>query len=66
MKNAPPPDEILYVTGGLTTAASFSVDPDPKAAEEDRQEARRKARRASEKRRRKRRALDKAAKGSAS
>lgn len=62
MRNAPPPSEILYVRGGLTTAAAFSVDPneDP---EEARREAIRQSRRASEARRKKRRKMEKRAVG---
>lgn len=60
MKPTPFYGEVLYVPGGLTTRASFSVDPheDP---EDARREAARRSKRAGEKRRLKRRKLEKRA-----
>lgn len=59
MKNSPPPTEILYVRGGISARAAFSVDPneDPEEARADAIRRRRNERTAIRRRRQKMEAL---------
>ncbi len=59
MKNSPPPTEILYVRGGISARADFSVDPheDPEEARADAIRRRRNERTVIRRKRRKMEAL---------